>query len=695
MKLIKLEDQLGLSRWTTWSEVKMEPPDDIDDSSTVLIEEGGMEWVPVKQELVDPEDPGEFPPVCFNRTDAGGCEEEEDMGATSAVRVTADQSSSATCVTLAAVVNSDISGLTSQASMDGARGSTGASIVLMSPETQGSPMATSSHIVVANSPKIVGLSVSQDSASCTEVTTGVTVTSPQVPGLDALNIQSPQVKFVAVSNLSGNVTLSERSLQAAEDEVAIMDITSSQLMAVDDQTVRGLEDVVVAAATSSPSPRKLVSKKADRHAHKKGKKGRKPNSASVKKAPTTVKRAHGKKRGRPPKNSKSHVSVPDSTVTIPSADTNHLDDLDGVSVVSKPKRNRKETAEPKEKGMFPMHPTLDKRIQTGNGSAYNLFRLAHLLPNEDMAVEFGQYYNLLPKFRFCPLCGQRLDKMYRIGRPGKRPLFRFQCNRQPCKMGRNQVPLRWGTKFVSSNLSLRKAILLDYCFIKKYDTPTARSETAMPDCEDSDRMVSTSTETVVDYYNNCREICAYFLMSLPPIGGLGYTVEIFESYFMGSKSHNEGGSKSHKVHAFQGQYVLAGICIENNDVLFAVAPDLASSTVLPLLQSKIALGTHVRTSSCDGYAQLKKFGYEHTVIKDNELFVNHDLNFSGCSNVTQGGTMRPLAFHRRSGTFNLHLAEYLWRRKHRDSTDLFVSYMETMASVYPITVPAADEEADD
>ena len=52
---------------------------------------------------------------------------------------------------------------------------------------------------------------------------------------------------------------------------------------------------------------------------------------------------------------------------------------------------------------------------------------------------------------------------------------------------------------------------------------------------------STSTETVIDWYNYCREVCADRIMNhhAGQIGGPGMTVEIDESKF-GKTKFNRG-----------------------------------------------------------------------------------------------------------------------------------------------------------
>jgi len=64
---------------------------------------------------------------------------------------------------------------------------------------------------------------------------------------------------------------------------------------------------------------------------------------------------------------------------------------------------------------------------------------------------------------------------------------------------------------------------------------------------------STSTETVIDWYNYYREVCADRIMNhhARQKGGPGTTVEIDESKF-GKMKYNQG-------HYIKGQWVFGGI----------------------------------------------------------------------------------------------------------------------------------------
>ena len=92
--------------------------------------------------------------------------------------------------------------------------------------------------------------------------------------------------------------------------------------------------------------------------------------------------------------------------------------------------------------------------------------------------------------------------------------------------------MRPKSRFSGSRLSIEKKLALTYAWAHKFTTTQAVHETSLDD-------ETTSTETVIDWYNYCREVCADGIMNhhAAPIGGPGTTVEIDESKFEEMKYH--------------------------------------------------------------------------------------------------------------------------------------------------------------
>ena len=186
---------------------------------------------------------------------------------------------------------------------------------------------------------------------------------------------------------------------------------------------------------------------------------------------------------------------------------------------------------------------------------------------------------------------------------------------------RNQVAIRKSTWFENGHLSVRKTLILIYCFIFKFDYETAQRESSISELElDSDLelestnlyiKLQTSTETISDYYNYCREICTSAVRRKEAKGGQELTVEIDGAKF-GKRKYNRG-------RVVEGKWVLGGICRETKEVFLEVVERRDKHTLLPIILEKVAQGSTVITDCWKAYDDLKH-SFTH-------LTVNHSLNF--------------------------------------------------------------------
>uniref|UniRef100_A0A0L8GM65 ISXO2-like transposase domain-containing protein n=1 Tax=Octopus bimaculoides TaxID=37653 RepID=A0A0L8GM65_OCTBM len=170
----------------------------------------------------------------------------------------------------------------------------------------------------------------------------------------------------------------------------------------------------------------------------------------------------------------------------------------------------------------------------------NLYRLSHKLYDENSSITYCQELEFLAKQMRCPSCKTILSKVYKVKRAGRlHSESRFQCNKKRCKKSaKNQIPLRKGTWFGHSNLSLQNSMILVYCFIHKLPFKEKVHETSISSAEsdsDKENVLVTSTETVADYLSYCREIRQWSVETKQhadqPTGGPGLTVAIDESKF--------------------------------------------------------------------------------------------------------------------------------------------------------------------
>lgn len=297
----------------------------------------------------------------------------------------------------------------------------------------------------------------------------------------------------------------------------------------------------------------------------------------------------------------------------------------------------------------------------------NLWKLSRLLADHEQCIQWCKDHNLLSSSIKCPKpeCGNTL-RWQRRSASGDG--FVWRCSKRNCN---GQTTIRQNSWFSGSKLSIEKILALTYAWAHKFTVTQAVHETSLDD-------ETTSTETVIDWYNYCREVCADRIMKLHtgPIGGSGTTVEIDESKF--------GRMKYHKGRFIEGQWVFGGICRETKACFLVPVERRDKDTLLPIIRAQILPGTRVISDMWKAYDCLNDEGFQH-------LTVNHSLNFvdpdtgahtQGIEN-TWWGVKRNMP---RTGTskdlFESYLQEWLWRHLYKN--DPFGNIIEHIADLYNV-----------
>ena len=152
----------------------------------------------------------------------------------------------------------------------------------------------------------------------------------------------------------------------------------------------------------------------------------------------------------------------------------------------------------------------------------NLVKLGAMLATTSEQVKFCQTHNILPTHHTCENCGKQLTKVQVIGN---------ECFFRCCQKKYN---LRKGTLLERAKISLRKFILLTYCFIvSTFTYAQVMEETSVSSDEDDDDYKTTAPTTINKYNTMIRHmICDEMLViGDKKIGGDNMTVEVDESLF--------------------------------------------------------------------------------------------------------------------------------------------------------------------
>ena len=300
-------------------------------------------------------------------------------------------------------------------------------------------------------------------------------------------------------------------------------------------------------------------------------------------------------------------------------------------------------------------------------STMNFYRLYKILTDHNGCIAWCKEHNLLASSVKCPRAGCSNALSWTV-RSSSRDGYEWRCS----KRGYNgMASIRQNSWFSGSKLSIEKILALTYAWAHKFSASQAVHETSLDD-------ETTSTETVVDWYNYCREVCADRIMNhhAGPIGGPGTTVEIDESKF--------GKMKYHRGRPIEGKWVFGGICRETKACFLVPVECRDRDTLLPIIRAHILPGTRIMSDLWKAYDCLKNEGYDH-------LTVNHSLNFvdpdTGAHTQrienTWWGVKRSLP---RTGTskelFYGYLQEYMWCQQYGE--DPFGNIIKHIADLYEV-----------
>ncbi|XP_076545896.1 uncharacterized protein LOC143305596 [Osmia lignaria lignaria] len=237
-------------------------------------------------------------------------------------------------------------------------------------------------------------------------------------------------------------------------------------------------------------------------------------------------------------------------------------------------------------------------------------------------------------------------------------------------------------------------MIITYAFAWKFSFGQTQHECSIIDGQ------TVSSETIIDRFSFCREVCTIALDKKYEteglLGGPGIIVEIDECK-IGRRKFEKGrfreglwilGTLDIYLKIFRIQ-VRLGRMIERggNKYRLEICPNNKrdETTLLALIQKHIAIGSEIHTDCWKGYQNLNRHGYIHKTVNHSENFVDPEI---GAYTQNIESSWRSLRARLSRGGIHQddlidHLCEYLWRYEvKKNGGDPFHHLLEDIKYVY-------------
>ena len=169
-------------------------------------------------------------------------------------------------------------------------------------------------------------------------------------------------------------------------------------------------------------------------------------------------------------------------------------------------------------------------------------------------------------------------------------------------------------------------------------------------------------ETLVDWYNLCREVCSEIIeKDNDKVGGPGKIVEIDESKF--------GKRKYHKGRRKDGVWVFGGIERDSKNCFLASVEDRSADTLISIIKKHVLPGTNIISDCWKAYSRLEEEGYHHQTVNHSKEFVNKDTRaHTNTVESTWRAVKTSLPKHGTVKTLhNTYFVEYIFHKKYLNS----------------------------
>uniref|UniRef100_A0A6P7F9I0 Uncharacterized protein LOC114327708 n=1 Tax=Diabrotica virgifera virgifera TaxID=50390 RepID=A0A6P7F9I0_DIAVI len=322
--------------------------------------------------------------------------------------------------------------------------------------------------------------------------------------------------------------------------------------------------------------------------------------------------------------------------------------------------------------------------------------------SEKCAVTFLREHGLLDEAddnQPCHRCGSVMQQKTRSDR-GKEARLVLRCPRKGCQVTRS---VRTGNEYfhnfytdlndrVSSKLSLCGMLEIMFFFVE--DIPLTTTV----------QLTGKATDTVTEWYNMFREICAAIVSSRDlMVGTIESPIQIDETRFDGYRKYkrkrksedgtgeSEDSDDKEENHRNHGERIdgpwLFGLK-NRTDCRYFFVERRDEETLVPIIQMEVASGSVINSDESPAYANLNELGFEHWTTTT----VNHQRHFM--DPVSETHTQRnersaldaKIIMKKMRGVprqdLQSHLNEYCWRILRKDEEDLFLTFLSDVKQVY-------------
>lgn len=298
-----------------------------------------------------------------------------------------------------------------------------------------------------------------------------------------------------------------------------------------------------------------------------------------------------------------------------------------------------------------------------------------VLSSESKCVSFLQDHGLIPREKKC-VCGRDMRSLNIKHKSGNHGVT-WECTYYRC---RKKQSVRSDCSFLAfkrsdgrirCSISLCQLMHLLYLYLNTYST-----------CRQLHSITSIGLPTIVDWLNLIREVCTHSIVhSQKLVGTTESPIQIDESYFRGRRKYGKGrlleGDYNTKVGfsrknnygtKINGPWVL-GIYKSASEVRFILVDDRRRSTLIPIIEDHVEVGSTIVTDEWAAYNGLEKAGFLHYTVNHSQNYVDPITGYH-----TQGveRAWKDAKSWLRRAKYPTHLIQshldfLSWKKKHQNS----------------------------